>query len=415
MIDQKYKRAMFFYEQGRWKEAEKEFRALAAEYPDAPLIFCKLAICCYHNEKIDEALEIAKSTIKLDPEYDYSYYINSFLNYRIDNNEIAHKHIDEAISLAVENANYHGHKAAIFLSDSKWKEAEETANTGLSYDPENLSCLNLRTMALTKLNKKVESVESILETLQRDPHDSYTHTNAGWSYLENGQTEKALEHFKIALSIDAGSNYAREGMIEAMKGKYFLYRLWLNYKFRIERLEPRTRIMLFIGLIIFIRVVGSLGKEWKAFEDIAMIVLMIYMLFVFSTWIMDPLSNLFFRLNKFGRMTLSKQQILQSNFIAVSFFVALSALTLWIFTSHMWFLFLLIYALTMMIPLSSWHRIKAGKSGKGVRIYIVALGIVGLLALFRIGDGKGDLSVFSALYIVGLTIFTWVVGVVINR
>ena len=59
--------------------------------------------------------------------------------------------------------------------------------------------------------------------------------------------------------------------------------------------------------------ISAIGKDYPAFESIAQGIVIIYMLFVLSTWIADPLFNLVLRLSKVGRLALSPGQIIATN------------------------------------------------------------------------------------------------------
>ena len=51
----------------------------------------------------------------------------------------------------------------------------------------------------------------------------------GWLALHSKDHKKALEHFKQALIYFPFNDHAKVGMVEALKAKYWCYRVFLNY------------------------------------------------------------------------------------------------------------------------------------------------------------------------------------------
>ena len=60
-------------------------------------------------------------------------------------------------------------------------------------------------------------VGKAMEALGRNPENAHTNANQGWSLLHGGQPGKALEHFREALRLDPDLEFARAGMVEALK------------------------------------------------------------------------------------------------------------------------------------------------------------------------------------------------------
>jgi hypothetical protein len=99
--------------------------------------------------------------------------------------------------------------------------------------------------------------------------------------------------------------------------KYFL---WMN------RLSSQMQWGVILGGYFGMRFLGGLARTHPAFAPWVLPIQIIYLLFVFLTWTADPLFNLLLRLNKFGRMVLSRKEIVASNW--VGFFVGTALLFL---------------------------------------------------------------------------------------
>jgi len=108
-------------------------------------------------------------------------------------------------------------------------------------DPEHAGCLNLRAMAEVKLGRKAQAAATIEAALARDPENAGTHANRGWTYLEESDPGRALEHFREALRLDPENEWAREGMVEALKARHGVYRLVLRCFLWMQKLGESAR------------------------------------------------------------------------------------------------------------------------------------------------------------------------------
>src|SRR5262249_13736238 len=115
--------------------------------------------------------------------------------------EAASGAILEAVRLEPQDPDYHGLKAAIFLQREMWQDALAAAETGLQMDAEHVTCNNLRAMALVKLGRKADAGITIDSTLSREPENSFSHANKGWTLLEQGRRKEALKHFQESLRL----------------------------------------------------------------------------------------------------------------------------------------------------------------------------------------------------------------------
>src|SRR5436190_595817 len=84
-------------------------------------------------------------------------------------------------------------------------------------------------VGLVKLGRRGEAGAAIDAALARDPQNATTHANQGWTLLHQGDPRKALEHFREALRIDPDLEWARAGIVEALKARYVAYRWILMY------------------------------------------------------------------------------------------------------------------------------------------------------------------------------------------
>ena len=84
-------------------------------------------------------------------------------------------------------------------------------------------------MALVQLGRKDEAQQTLGSALANDPENALTHANQGWALLHRGDHAKALEHFREALRIDPELDWARAGIVEALKARHLIYRVMLRF------------------------------------------------------------------------------------------------------------------------------------------------------------------------------------------
>ena len=86
--------------------------------------------------------------------------------------------------------------------------------------------------------------------LAQDPEDARTHLNLGWSKLSAGQPREAADHYLEALRLDPASDTARAGLVEALKARNPIYRVFLWWFLWLARLPTALAFAVLIGTVI---------------------------------------------------------------------------------------------------------------------------------------------------------------------
>lgn len=408
-IDTIEQKALLLFQQQRFKEAQKEFESLISINPLNGFSFSMLALCHLSLKNLDKAQEYATTAIGLSADNPYSYYVAAYVSFANEELEKAEEWIDSAIGLNPYEADYFALKANIFITRKEWKTAFEYANKGLAIDPENISCLNIRSSAQVKLNDKDGAYQTIKEALNYNPENSYTHANLGWGLLEKGDHENSLEHFKQALALDADNDWAKSGLVEALKAKYFLYRLFLKYAFWIGNMKEKAQWGIIIGFYIGSKVLRVIGSLYPELSFITMPLIILYSIFALTTWLIQPISDLFLRLNVYGRYALSEQQIECSNIIAVFLLISILSGVSYLLFPYDYFLMICLLGFSMCLPIAALYRNDKGSKGwKVIGAYSIALLFIGLLAIFLNMSGGDFNNPFTSIYLLGFIIFQWV-------
>jgi len=275
--------------------AQQKLTEVLAQYPDAAEIFELQAEIYLKKKEYKNALVSIETAIGLNPEDDSVFFTKARIHLQKDEYKQATKAIEQAILLNPDVATYYGVKAAILLDSKYTDKAIEFAKKGLELDPDDLMCNNMLSMAQNRSGKSEEAFERLEHMLADDPENTLTQTNAGYHFLQKGNIKKAKEHFAEALRKDPNFEFARLGMIEAIKGTNWLYRKLLQYSFWIQKMSSKNKWAFFIGLIVVVKFIPFL--------------LPFYLIFIFWTWFTGPISDLILYFDKHGKYLMTPQSL----------------------------------------------------------------------------------------------------------
>ncbi len=414
MIESILERAQQLIHVKRFKDAEKELKEVLSINPNLPEAIALYSICLAEQRNWDEANRLIQSAISKEPDNDYFLYLQAWFFLQQDKLTNAKKFIRNAISYEPDKAEYFGLLASIKLNQKNWQDALDAANLGLSNDPDDLTCLNTRSTALFKLDRKEQAYETIHEALSQDPENEYTHANMGWGLLERGDPKLALEHFREALKINPDFAYAKAGLVEGLKARYWFYRIFLKYQFWLSNMKAKGQWFVIIGLFFGVKFLGTLARNNPSLAVILNPIIYLYIVFAISTWIISPLSNLFLRLNVYGRYALTREETHASTFTGISLLVGLMGGFVYLFDRDFLYVLILIYGVSMMIPLASMFNPIGEKSKKILMGYAAVLGLLGLGAIIQYVY-VGDVGILFPVYTFGIVTYGWVANALIIK
>lgn len=386
-----FQRGVLLFQQGRYDDADREFRAALAGEPGHAAAHAMLALCLLRRKNNDprgESTALAEATaeagqaIGTAPFEPFGHYAMACVLFERDRHEEAELAAGEALRLDARNPDYFRLLGAIRFDRRRWAEALWAAEQGLAVEPDHAGCGNLRAMALVKLGRAAEAGAAIDAALARDPDNATTHANRGWTLLHQGDHRKALEHFREALRIDPTSEWARAGIVEALKARYVVYRVMLWYFLWMSRLSSRAQWAIIVGGYFGYQALERLADQNPAVAPYVRPVLIAYVVFAAMTWLADPLFNLLLRLNRFGRLTLSRKQTIASNVIGSLLLAALAALTVWLARGGVGWLALAVVLAVMLLPVSGTFKTPDGWPRV---VMIVACGVLGVMGLTAAG------------------------------
>jgi tetratricopeptide (TPR) repeat protein len=301
-------RAQLLLQQSRFELAEEQLRMALAEDSEDFLAHALLALCLLERKRYDDATTEAQEAIHASPDEAIGFYALATIMHERNRLKEAREAISEAVRIEPWNSMHFARLAAIEFSRSRWHDCLDAAEQGLEFEPENVECTNLRAMALVKLGRREEAGQSIDAALASEPDNEVTHANRGWALLHSGEPNKAAEHFREALRLDPTLEWARAGIVEAMKARNPIYRWMLAWFLWMSRFSPRVQIAMMLGLIFGNQILAAVCRSHPALEPFHLPLAMVYVLFAWMTWVAPSLFNLVLCLDRFGRLVLNRQE-----------------------------------------------------------------------------------------------------------
>lgn len=375
-------RGLLLFQQSRHELAEAELRQALADEPQEAYAHALLALCLAEREKFADATAEAQQAIHFAPDLPFAHY--ALARVLCDRNRYAEARaaIEEAIRLDASDADHFSLLAGIHFQERRWPDALQAAEQGLELDAEHVGCTNLRAMALVKLGRKAEAGATIDAALAKAPENALTHANQGWTLLERGDPKKALEHFREALRLDPENEWARAGIVEALKARNIIYAAMLKYFLWMSKLSSRAQWGIILGGYFGSRLLGSMAQSNPDLAPWVLPLRILYITFAVLTWTAYPLFNLMLRLNRFGRLALTPAQNVEANWVGALFFLALLSLAGCVamgFGSP-WLMSLAVFGL-LLLPLSGYFRCSAGWPRNTMLAVVVVLLLIGGAAI----------------------------------
>lgn len=392
-------------QQKKYAEAERLLKNFLTEDANNIYLLSLLAEVKLQQDQLDEALVIVNNAIGLSPDADHLFYIRARIAVQQDRYDDAEKDIAQATAIDPNDGDYFAFHASIKLDRKQYDDALNLSNKALELDAENLLGLNIRSTALLKLNRKEDSFNTIEGALREDPNNAFTHANYGWGLLEKGDHKKALEHFKESLKSDPNFTLAQAGMVEALKASNPVYRLFLKYSFWMGNMTSKYQWGVILGFYFGVKFLRGIAHNSDTLRPYLVPIIVVLSLLAFSTWIMNPIGNLFLRLNRYGNFLLDKNEKMSSNFVGISLLVCIAGLLSYFIANDEKFLTVAAFGLAMMLPFGSMFS--PSKYKHALLIYAVVMAAVGLAAITLTFSTGQMFNVMTPVFLIGFIGFQW--------
>lgn len=371
-------RAQMLLSQRRVDLAEKELGQALADEPNHPLAHALMALCLSESDQYDRATHHAQQAIAAAPDVAFPHYSMAIVCARRNQLKEAAEAVRAAIDLEPLNPEYHELLGKIHASRHEWSDALACAKEALACDAEHVDARNLKTLALRNLGQGDAAQAEMLETLAEDPDNAWTHANLGWQYLEKNDSKQAMHHFREALRLDPELDWARAGVVETLKSRNLIYRLFFRYFLMMGRLTQAGQWKIVLGLWLLYVVLNRVAINVPALAPWITPLLIGYILFVLGTWLAGPLADLALRLHPFGKLALSKKERRASNWIGGCLLAAVVSGVTVAATQITGFLYLTGFFLLMLLPLGATLKAAWPQPQKAMLVYTAVVTLLGI-------------------------------------
>ncbi len=250
-------------------------------------------VYCYANQqRYREAIQAAQQAIEIAPEHAFHYYRLASVYKLTRQYAKAQQAINTSLQLNPDDTDSYSMAASIYHGQGKTDKMLAAAGSGLALDPEHRTCWNMRILALLSLGRMAEAEADIKRSLQRYPDQAFSHAAQGWSATYQGKKAQSLDAFKTALQINPNSEWAREGLIEALKAQNGLYQFILRYDlWQASFRASNPGIFWAMWLLLLLPPVRA-----------------IYLIVVLLTWLLKAFFNLLLRFDPYGRLLFAQKE-----------------------------------------------------------------------------------------------------------
>lgn len=422
-MSEAFQRAVLLLGQNRLELAAEQFTRHLATEPNDARGHALLAMCLADMERYGDATHHGTEAIRLWPDFGFAHYAMAYVLTEREHFDEALRSVNEAIRLDPYEADHFGLLARIHLNKKDHQAALAAADQGLEVDAENADCHNLRAMALKNLGRHSDAAGTLEGALARDPENAVTHANKGWTLLERNQSEEALKHFQEALRINPSLDWAREGIVTALKARYKLYGVMLKYFLFMGKLTQQQQWMVIIGVYFGSKILAGVAKAQPDLAPFLLPIRVLLMAFALLTWLADPLFNLALRMNPYGRLALNEDQRRSSKLVGLCIILSALCVAFGLIVGFSLPLIAAIFGFGLLsLPLSAIFNCRPGWPRRTMSIYtvVMTLALAGTIAFgWLASDGKGGfkgpfmtaMAVAAGAYIIGLLGVGWVANI----
>lgn len=392
--------------------AEAEARLAIGADPHSSQAYAILALAMIGQTKSAEALITAAEAVRFGPDKAFSHYVLAAARHHADEYVQALAAIDRAIEIDPENGAYFELRGSIRLSLRQWPEALDDADDALRLDPSSATARHVRAMALRSLGRGKEAESTIEGALAEDPENSSTFATQGWLNLDRGRPAEALAAFREALRLDPTNDWARRGMVQALKARSIFYRWILAYFLWTTKLSGKHTGFLLVGIIVLGRVLQKLSTVGWSGASLFGVLRTGFLAFIALTWLATPVSNLFLMMSRFGRMILDREEKLGASIVGAGIALALGLCAAhYVDPSPDHYLFAAGFIAMGLLSTSGYFSMPESKTKTFVKFAVSSLWALALTAALAIYlDAKGIGYTIAAISFLCFAAMTWVVS-----
>lgn len=398
-MSQHLSRAELLLAQSRPADAEREARLALGQDPGDPLALCVLARALTDQNRAKDALDPARAAVAAAPDSPYVHHVHAHVLLQLDRPAEALASSETALRLNPHDSDLLAQRAAIRLAQRDWSSALADSEAALRINAADTFAQNLRATALRQLGRAAEADAAGARTLAQAPEDAYSHSTQGWTLLQRGEIARAQEHFRESLRLEPGFEPARAGMLEALKARNPLYRGMLAYFMWMGRQSSRIQWAFIIVTFFGQRFARRVAAENPSLAPVIWPLLALFYAFIYLSWTAGVMFNLLLRLDRFGRLVLSRDERVATNWFGGSLVVITAAAAWWITTPSNHSLLGLIASAMLSVCVAATATRENPRSKLILGLATAALATLALLGLFS------PYSIFILIFMFGFLAF----------
>jgi tetratricopeptide (TPR) repeat protein len=363
--------------QARWPESKTLLETYLADHPDEPIAQLYYVNTLSNMGEKEMARQLIGPLLSENPDNPMVLRLAAIIELNDEKPKMAEQYATQLMAMDAEDDDAYTLMAKAKLDQRNYDAALHFVDEALALNPQNTEALNMK-IYIGGFLGKADTEAAIAEALHINPEDSATIANHGYQLLRQGRVDEALERLKYALSLNPTDQLARFAMLEALKARFWPYRLYFKYQEAMAKLSGGASFGLMIGLwfgVNFLNRQASANPEYAPF--IMPVVYIMVSLFLL-TWIIDPLMNFYLLTNKYGRLLLDKDDKLMASLVGGSLGLAVLSLAAWLLSGFTIFQLFTGAFVMLTIPLGSFLRPKRKQPRLLLTIYTFALAVLGL-------------------------------------
>jgi tetratricopeptide (TPR) repeat protein len=375
-------RVQLLLSQGRVDEADTQIRTFLEEDPTSEYGRYLLAYILFFKGKSRESEQVLLQLQSEDPGNTGYLALLAEINLKEKEYREAEIKTNLLLEMSPDEVEYHNLKSRLKFAQRFYDGALQFSNSALVIDPENLEALNQKALLAGILGDKVVATNAVLEALEKNPQDPYTIANHGHQLLSEGKVKEALERLSEALRLNPTNSLARYAMQEALKARFWPYRLFYHYIHFMARLTAKGSWSVLIGVFVIYQVILMVGRSNEALGAFLMPIAYVMAGLFLLSWIINPLMNLYLMTNTYGRLLLDDEEKKMAKLTGLSLILSLISFLLWYFQGMESFFVAGVFFIAMMIPLGSFLS-PYDETNKQKLIYFTAgifvSGVIGII------------------------------------
>ena len=376
-------RLQLLFNQNRYQEAVDHLRLCLEQDPTDFMSRYYLSYSYYLNNNNEKARNIAEPLVSEYPEEREVIALIANIDIAEDKPVDAEQKARFLISHEPESEDFHLLLGRSLFSQRRYDSALVSLDKSLEIEADNTDALNLRATIEGLLGDKVSVSNSVEKLLALDPENPNSIANDGIRLLNQGKVNEALARLEEALHIQPSNQMARYGMQEALKSRFFLYKLFYKYISLMSRLGKNQAWAVIIGLYIGYQVIRyTAEKSSGAIKIILTATVFILTFLFFLSWIINPLMNLYLFTNRYGILLLEEKEKTMAKLTGLSLLLSILSFCLYAVTQTEGMLLLGIVLLFMMIPAGTFLLPGDKKKQDKLKLFGIFLLSSSLLGIF---------------------------------